>query len=335
LLSVAISGAQVASHAPTTIVQPPARSAAAPPARVLVRVNGTELTEADLLRVEYAIFPYARQHNGLPKGMETQIRDGAMKMMVFEELAYQEALRRGMTISAVKMQRAEADFRRTFDSPDQYSEFLQSEFHGSDQLLRAKIRRSLLIEALLKTEVEDKSVISPAELRAFYDKNPAKFAHPESYTFQTISILPPEKATEAQVKEGRERADKALKEARATKSAVEFGLLAEKTSDDDFRVVMGQHKPVPVDQLSPPVLKALRAMKPGDVSDVIQMDKAFTIVRLNAHTPAGQTKFEDVRTNLKKQMYQTRREAARSALDQQLRQKAKIEELNQVAERGN
>jgi peptidyl-prolyl cis-trans isomerase C len=267
--------------------------------------------------------------------MESQIRDGAMKMMVFEELVYQEALRRGMTISPAKMQKAEADFRRTFDSPDQYTEFLRGEFHGSDQLLRAKIRRSLLIEALLKAEVEDKSAISPVELQAYYDKNSARFAHPESYTFQSISILPPEKASGAQLKEGRERADKALKEARATKSAVEFGLLAEKTSDDDFRVVMGQHKPVPVDQLPPQVLKALRAMKPGDVSDAIQMDEAFTILRLNAHAPAGETKFDEVRADLKKQMYQTRREAARNALDRQLRQKAKIEELNQVAEKGN
>ena len=37
-------------------------------------------------------------------------------------------------------------------------------------------------------------MVSPAEVRAFYDKNPARFEHPETYTFQTISVLPPAKA---------------------------------------------------------------------------------------------------------------------------------------------
>ena len=47
----------------------------------VARVNGSILTDADLLREEYAIFPYARQHGGIPKDLAPQIRDGAMKMM--------------------------------------------------------------------------------------------------------------------------------------------------------------------------------------------------------------------------------------------------------------
>ena len=43
----------------------------------------------------------------------------------------------------------------------------------------------------------------------------------------------------------------ALQQAKATKSAEEFGLLAEKISDDDYRVMMGQHKPVPVAESRP------------------------------------------------------------------------------------
>ncbi len=88
--------------------------------------------------------------------MKTQIRDGALKMIIFEELAYQEAQRRKMTVPAAKLQRAEADFRKQFATPEEYNGFLQSDFHGSQQLLQEKIRRSLLIEAFLKIEVENK-----------------------------------------------------------------------------------------------------------------------------------------------------------------------------------
>src|SRR5579859_4642717 len=71
----------------------PAQAPANPSAKVVARVNGSALTDADLLREEYAIFPYARQHSGIPKDLAPQIRDGAMKMIIFEELVYQEALR--------------------------------------------------------------------------------------------------------------------------------------------------------------------------------------------------------------------------------------------------
>ncbi len=326
----AASGAQVASHAPTVFKQPAPAAVAVPPAapsKPVARVNGSVLTQADLMREEYAIFPYGRQHNGIPKEMEPGIRAGAIKMIIFEELVYQEAQRRKMTIPAAKMQHAEEDYRKQFATPDEFNAMLQADFHGSEQALREKIRRSLLIDALLKTEVEDKSTVTPAEVRAYYDKNPVRFQHPESYTIQTISILPPDKATADQLKEGRKRAEEALRQAKATKTAEEFGLLAEKVSDDDYRVMMGQHKPIPVSELAPQVLKALSAMKPGDVSDMIPMDQAYTIVRFDEHTPAGEAKFEAVKAQLEKELQQSKTNQVRSALDKKLRETAKIEEL--------
>jgi hypothetical protein len=324
------AGAQSGSHPSTAFT--PARTqgaatlALAPTGKPVVRVNGSVLTDTDLVREEYAIFPYARQHNGIPKELAPQIRDGALKMIVFEELVYQEALRRKMTVPAVKMQHAEADFRKQFATPDEFSAFLQSDFHGSQQLLIDKIRRSLLIEALLKTEVENKSAISLAETRTYYDRNPARFQHPESFTFQTISVLPPAKPTADQLREGRACADRALRQAKATRTAEEFGLLAEKISDDDYRVMMGQHKPVPIGQLAPQVVKALLAMQPGDVSNVIQIEQAYTIVRLGAHTPAGEAKFEDVKAQLETDLQINKTNQLRAELDRKLRQNAKIEE---------
>jgi len=331
-LGIGAAMAQVSSHAPTVFTNTPAQSAAKPAQstatnKPVARVNSAVLTDADLVREEYAIFPYAKQHNGIPKEFEKQIRDGALKMIIFEELVYQEALREKVTVPAVKLQHAEAEFRKQFATPEQYNAFLQSDFNGSHQLLQQKIQRSLLIEAYLKTTVDDKSVISTAQVRAFYDKNPARFHHPETFTFQTISILPPANATAPQLKEARTRAESALRQAKATKTAEQFGLLAEKISDDDYRVMMGQHKPMPVDEMAPQVVKALQAMHPNDMSDLIQVEQAYTIVRLQAHTAAGQAKFEDVKAQLQKELQEKKRNQLRSSLDQKLRKNAKIEEL--------
>lgn len=296
--------------------------------KAVARVNGTVLTDRDLQREMFTIFPYARQHNGdVPQEMEPQIRNGAMQMIIFEELVYQEAERRKMTISAERLNRAEADFRKQFSTPADYNNFVKVEFNGSQQAVRDKIRRSLLIEALLKTDVDNKSKVTVAEAKAYYDKNPTIFQYPEGFAIQTISILPPQNATPAQLKEARKKAEDALKEAKATKSYEEFGILAEKISEDDYRVMMGDHRKVDRSKLPPDMVKALLAMQPGQITNLIQIETAYTIVRLNKHIPAGKIKFEDVQAQLMKQLQAKKTNEVRAELGKKLRQNANVEVL--------
>src|ERR1700739_896357 len=199
------------------------------------------------------------------------------------------------------------------------------ELHGSKQLLRERIRRSLLIDQMLKSEVRDKSRISEAGALAYYKANPKEFQHPEMFSIQTISILPPPNANPEIAAEARKKADNALKGAKATKTYKEFGLLAEKMSDDDWHVNMGDRKAGEVDKLPPPVGSAARAMKRGQVSDLITLGTAYTLFRLNARVPAGVTPFAEVKAKLITDLQKKKTENLRSALDKKLRQTAKIE----------
>lgn len=326
LLSLPLS-AQVASHASTSAV-PPKPAGSPPVAKPVARVNGVVLTERDLQREMFTIFPYARQHGGrVPPELEQGIRKGALEMIIFEELVYQEAERRKMTIAPQRLNQAEADLRKQFPTPNDYQDFLQAEFHGSEQAMRAQIRRSLLIDQLLKTEVNSKSGITTAEAKVYYDKNGAIFQYPESFAIQTISFVPPEHATPAQLKEARKKAEDALPKAKAARNYEEFGVLAEKVSEDDYHVMMGDHHSVERAKLAPPVIAVLEKMQAGQVSDILQVDTIYTIVRLNKHTPAGKRKFEDVKDDLKKQLEKSKTNQIRASLDKKLREKAKVEVL--------
>jgi parvulin-like peptidyl-prolyl isomerase len=330
LAATTAAAAQVASHAPSSISTAPSASPASTlqiSDKPVARVNGAVLTDRDLVREMFAIFPYAKQHNGFPKAQEAAIRQGALEMIIFEELVYQEALRRKLAVSPEQLNRAEAEFRKQFNSPDQYEQYMQTEMHGSRQVLRKQIQRSLLIEEVLKTDVEDKATISLADVKAYYDKNPARFEQPESFSIQSISILPPRNAPAGAdvVKENRKRAEEALRQAKATKSYQEFGLLAEKISEDDFRVNMGDHKAVGRDKLPPQIVKAALAMQAGQVSGLIQIENAFTIFRLNAHNPPQKQSLADVKAELRTELQKSKYEQLRSNLAKNLRAKAKIE----------
>jgi hypothetical protein len=293
-----------------------------------VRVNGATLTDRDLLREMLSIFPYARVHNGFPKAMEADIRNGAMKMMVFEELVYQEAKRRNMTVPPGRLARALLEFLGQFSSPKEYQQFVQVEFQGSQKLLQSKVERSLLIDELLKQEVGSKAIATAAEARAFYDQHPERFRTPESFSFQSISFLPPRNATPAQVQEVHKRAGDALRQAKATHSYEEFGVLAERVSEDDFRVMMGEHKAADRSKLPPVVVNALLALQPGQVGSIIEFDaNACTILRLGAHLPAGVQKFESIKDSLREQLEKQKTEQLRSALAAKLSKNARIEKL--------
>jgi parvulin-like peptidyl-prolyl isomerase len=331
LAAVANLSAQVSSHTPTGVAKQPSPATSSSSFQIsdkpVAKVNGAVLTDRDLLREMLEIFPYARQHNGFPKAQEASIRQGALQMIIFEELVYQEAQRRKLTVPAQELKQAESDFQSQFHSASEYRLYLNEEMGGSEQAARDKIKRSLLIEKVLKSDVQDKSVVSISELRAFYDKNPSRFQVAEAFSFQSISFLPPQNATANQIQEGLKKANEALPQAKATKSYEEFGLLAEKISEDDFRVNMGDHKVVQKDRLPPPVVNALSAMQAGQVTGIIQIEQAYTILRLNAHIPSGKQSFEQAKAGLGTELEKAKYEALREALDKKLRANAKVEVL--------
>jgi peptidyl-prolyl cis-trans isomerase C len=325
MLVVSTTAAQLAATSHPRIVQ----SSQEREAKAVARVNGTVLTEFDLQREMAMMFPYAQQHGGkVPKTMEPEVRRGALQMIEFEELVYQEAVRQKMQIGVTRLDQAMTDLRAQFNSEPAFQQFLKAEFHGSRAILRRKVERSLLIDELLDREVTKKAGIKDSEVRAVYDRDPTKFSLPRRVSIQTISVLIPDDASPEQEMSMRHRAEDILQKAKAARNAEEFGALAEKNSDDNWRVMMGDHGFVEEDKMPAEVAQIAFAMKPGDVSHVVRAENSFCIVRVNANEPARNMPFEEVRTQIRKTLQAQRVDQLRGALNRRLRKTAKVEELS-------
>ena len=328
------SGGLVSSHASTVTMKGTSASGNLLPmtqeqmaSKIAIRVNGAEVSELDVRREMVTIFPYAMQHNGFPKDVEPQIRKGAVEMIIFEELLYQDAKRRNITISSEKLATAETAFRKQFPSQAQYQQYIKVECKGSAEVLKEKIRRSLLIEKMLKLEVTDKAVVTPAMVREYYDKNGKEYEHGETVDIQTISIIPPPGANQDVLAGAQKKAEETLKQAQQTKSAEQFGLLAEQVSDDDWHTQMGARRTTEMKDLPPMVATAAKSMRVGDVSGLIHVGNAWVIVRLNAHAMPGKTPFVTVQKKLNTDLQKQKTVEVRAALNQKLHQGAKIEVL--------
>src|SRR6266511_2879988 len=191
----------------------------------------------------------------------------------------------------------------------------------------AKVNSAILTDQLLTAEVNQNAVVTEVEVREYYKKHPDHFRRGETITLQTISLVIPDDASESKKADIRKRAEELLKQAKAAKDYEAFGMLAEKSSEDDWHVMMGDHKTIFRGNMPPPVEKVAFSMKPGTVSDLIQTENSWCIVRLNAREESKLLPYEEVRAAIRQDMESRRKTAAHDQLESRLRKSATVAAL--------
>ena len=173
-------------------------------ARPVARVNGAVLTDRDLVREEYTIFPYARQHNGVPSGHGAEHpRRRAEDDRVRRVGVSGSRAPRKMTVPPSRIHKAGRSSASSFPAGSNMTEVAEERVQGIRRpLLRTKIRRSLLIEELLKLDVEDKSAVSMAAGPRLLRQEPAALPHTRRrFHFKAFPFLPPPAPRPSQMKE--------------------------------------------------------------------------------------------------------------------------------------
>lgn len=309
---------------PTRSVSETAPSPVTATARVVARVNGAALTERDLHLEMERQFPFYRVHGGrVPAHLEPEIRKKALGRIIFEELLFQEARRRNIEISPQQVEIRINQGRQKFTSKAEFDRVISEQF-GSEGEFRLRTKRALLAEALWNREVIQPARVSESEAQLYYRQNRQKYMQPESVWLQTISFMYPEHASFAARDQAKARAEHVLTQARAGQSFESFGVLAEKFSSDDWRVMNGDHGWVHRGTLDHELEVAFQ-LKPGDISGIISSGNGFYILRVNANRPAHLIPFDDVKAEIKQLIRDERIRKKGEQLELRLKSMAKIE----------
>lgn len=327
LLVVSAMGQLQSSHQPTNVSAPPSAPASVSSGKPVARVNGVPIAAAAFDREVKRIFPYFTLHgNAVPKEYEGQIRQKALYALIDAELAYQEAKRRNLRITPGEWSKRVAEVRKDYKTRAEF-EAATNQLFGSHAAFEAALRHDMLLDKIWVIEVKSKSIVTEAEVRKEYDRYRTSYRIPESFEFQTISTLFPKNATDADKKAALSRLEKVLAEAKATKTPEQFGLLAEKFSEDEYRVMMGAHKSAHKGSMDPAFETFLGGLKQGEVSQIVQSSAGYHIVRLNAHKTQHQLSYEEARKDIRQSMQKERSDARNKAFHEALRRKAQIEIL--------
>ncbi len=314
------------SHQPAISVPAPEASAK-PPLTEIARVNGVALTEGQLDQEMQRLFPYYSIHGGrVPPSAEGDIRQKAMHQLVLHELIYQEARRRNLQVPPLKWQKHLQQIRQGFPSRQAY-EAAATKQYGSVAAYESTLRRAMLVEQLWDAEVTRKAVVTEQAERAYYQSHKEQYLRPEAVWLQTITIAFPATATAEQKQEARKIAEQALVKAKAAKTYDAFGSLAEQLSQDDWRVMMGDHGWVHRGAVTPDLEQALFTMKKGETSAVVETSTGYLILRANDYQPKRQMPFAEMAKSIRQRLQTEQRDKRAKEFEQLLRTKGKIEML--------
>ncbi len=250
-------------------------------------------------------------------GMREQVVEG----LIDRALLYQASVKEGITVSQEEVDERFDEIRGQFPSEDAFQSAL-GQMGVTDKAIREELHGGLAVQKLIDMRFEKTGEISKEEARLFYDSRPEAFAGPEQVRARHILIqVQPDDGEEA-----RQDALKTLEEIRVQgEGGKDFGELAGEYSQCPSKNQGGDLGYFPRGKMAKPFEDAAFALKPGEVSEVVQTQFGYHLIKLEDRKAEGTIPFEEVQERLR--MYlgsEAVKEAVRSYV-KQLRHDAVIE----------
>jgi parvulin-like peptidyl-prolyl isomerase len=343
LLVVSLSSC--AKNDPATPPAPAATTTVAPD-EIIATVNGSPVS-----RKFYEMFlRNGREELGLTADTEEgrrkleELREGIVSELIDRALIAQEAGRRGLQVTPERLSQTEQREIAKLGGERQFAEYLQTHNFTRDEY-RAGIR-DMIYGELLTEEAAAQSTVSDEEIKTYYEtqrrRDGGSLQLPERVTAahilvnarpQTISQeLQRERglngdalavAVRGELERRRARATELRRE--AARAGANFAELARARSDDAATrerggdlgtFAHGAHTRAFDD--------AAFALKPGEVSDVIETEYGYHIIKLTGREPARAVRLEEAAPEIRTRLLKEKRARLLAGWLKEARGKAKV-----------
>lgn len=292
---------------------------AAETAKVVVTVNDVALTEGDLSEEIQRILPKeSGYHSGVTPEKMKEIRVKALAALVDKELQYQDALVKGLKLSDDALDEEFNKFKQRFKG-DFSKQMADAGFNKSS--LKRLLERRILNDKIKLQMVDQKVNVNDEKARDYYESNKSKYMKPQEFVARHILVKIDPSANDEERAKRKEKAESILKK---LKDGADFAELAEKESDDMSRIKGGALKTFHLGQTEPKFEDAVKKMKPGEISGLVETIYGLHIIKLEEMREPRQLQFDELKEKIRASL----REQEEKSLYQQwmgeLKAKAKI-----------
>jgi peptidyl-prolyl cis-trans isomerase C len=265
------------------------------PADKVAVVNGIAINRSSLDR-EVSLYKERSASQGQPLSAEQmgKAKSAILDRLVEGELLYQESKKQGIRVEAKEIDDRINELRKRFPNDAEYKSAI-SKMGISEAEIRAQMERGLAINQLIKIQVTDKIVVSDEESKAFYDSRPELFKQPEQVKASHILIKAAQDADEAQKKEARKKIEAVQKK---LKGGQDFAALAREFSEGPSAPRGGELGYFGRGQMVPAFETVAFAMKPGEVSDIVETRFGYHLIKVEDKKSAGTVSYTEVKGQL-------------------------------------
>ena len=287
---------------------------------VVAKVNGIEIKKSELMTQAAIVRAQIRRAGGRDPGANTDLFKRILHGLIGEALIFDDAKKKGMVATEAEVDQKLVGFKSNFEDEANFEASLKAQGTSLEQV-RAQLRQSLSIEKVLRQERAQEAQISEAELRAFYDQNPAAFTGQPQVKIRLVraTIEAPGDAL------ARERARQKVENARRKLlEGTNFAEVVKQYSDDPLTKDKGGELP-PFTLGTGPVDAAITKLTPTQISPVIEFSGGFQVVELLERLPARKVTFEEAKPRIEGVLEQGKLQEAVLTKVEALRRVAKVE----------
>lgn len=269
--------------------------------QVLVKVNGEIFTKTELEARQVALIRQRGQQltdEELKKAV-AEITPQLLVDTIDEMLLVQRGRDLGYKLTDDKFRETIELIKKEnkIETDEQFDAALKGEGMTMADL-RKQMEKSMIVQRLQQSEVLGRISVTEVEAKAYYDLRPTEFTTPVSITVREILVSVPGDGKTINValdEAARARADAIRARAVAGES---FEKLAAETSASPSKATGGLIGPVNEDELDQGLRKVLGAMKVGDVSEVLQTQRGYLLLKLETMSQKTVLPFDQVRTQI-------------------------------------
>ena len=305
-----------------TLGAPPAKPVPAEIPAVVARVNGEEISKTEFDRAVAAL--EARNGGAVPAEQRDQILRGVLDQIVSYRLLVQESKARKVAADDAEVEARMKEIQGQFPSEDAFKQMLTSRKTTIDQV-RSDIRQDISVQKLIENEISAKAAVKPEQVTDFYTKNPDQFKQPERVRASHILITVPKGADAAVKTQARTKAADILKDVKAGK---DFAALAKQHSQDPGSAQNGGDLGFfQQGQMVGPFNDVAFTLAPGAVSDLVETDFGFHIIKVAEKQSPRTVPLDEVRPQVEQYLQRQNREQQTDAFVNGLKTKGKVDIL--------
>lgn len=259
----------------------------------VARVNGFAISAQELKRARKVML--SGQNVTAPSAdQQKEFEKQALAQLVSAELLYQA----GQKLEIKDIEKLVDDKlvqgKARFPNDQDFAKAMK-ELDMDEKVLRDYTRRDLIITNFIEKTIIPKATVSEEDARKFYDQNPDKFTRPETVKASHILLGLDQKATAEEKKTAREKAEKLRKE---LIGGADFAALAKGNSTCPSSQQGGDLGYFGKGQMVPAFETAAFALKPGEISEVVETQFGYHIIKLTEKKAAEKVEFKEARPRI-------------------------------------